>query len=56
MKELKADKEQMFTLAQEVMTCLPPASSYVLFLHEKFLFFFLERIKKDISHENEDGV
>ena len=54
--ELKADKEQILNLAQEVMACRPPASSYSLFLHERFLFFYLESIKKEISHEIEDGV
>jgi hypothetical protein len=54
--ELKADKEQMLNLAQEVMACRPPASSYSLFLHERFLFFCLESIKNEISHEIEDGV
>ena len=56
MIELKADKEHMFSLAQEVMECHPPASSYALFLHEQFIFFYLESIKKEISHEIEDGV
>lgn len=54
--ELKADKEQILNLAQEVMSCRPPASSYSLFLHERFLFSCLESIKKEISHEIEDGV
>jgi len=54
--ELKADKEQMFNLAQEVMACHSPASCYSLFLHECFLFFYMESIKNEISYEIEDGV
>jgi len=54
--ELKSDKERILNLAQEVMARRPPASSYSLFLHECFLFFCLESIKKEISHEIEDGV
>ena len=53
--ELKADKEQMLSLAQQVMACRPPASSYALLLHEKFILFCLENIKKDVSHEIEDS-
>lgn len=54
--ELKADKEQMFSLVQEVMACRPPASCYSLFLHERFLLFFMESIKNEASYEIEDGV
>lgn len=46
----------MFSLVQQVMACRPPASSYAFFLHEKFLFLFLESIKKEVSHEIEDYV
>ena len=38
------------------MDCQPPAHSYALFLHEKFLFFFLERIHSEISHEIKDPI
>ena len=54
--ELKTNKEQMLHLEQEVMACHPPASSYSLFLHERFLFFCLESIQKEISHKIEEVV
>jgi hypothetical protein len=53
---MKMDKEQMFSLAQEVMACRPPASSYSLFLHERFLLFCMESIKNEISYKIENGV
>jgi hypothetical protein len=54
--EMKTDKEQMFNLVQEVMGCLPPASCYSLFLHERFLLFYMESIKNEISYKIENGV
>ena len=54
--ELKVDKEQMFSLVQEVMACRPPASFYSLFLHERFLLFCMESIKNKVIYEIEDGV
>lgn len=54
--ELKADKEQMFNLVQEVMAYHPTASCYSLFLHERFLLFCMEIIKNEVSYEIEDGV
>ena len=38
------------------MACRPLAHIYALFLHEKFLFFFLESIYKEICHEIEDPI
>ena len=49
--ELKIDKEQMFNLVQEVMACRPPTSCHYLFLHERFLLFFMESIKNEVSYE-----
>lgn len=46
----------MLHLVQEAMACHPSASCYSLFLHECFLFFCLESIQKEISHDIEDGV
>jgi len=54
--ELKADKEQMFNLVQEVMACHPPASCYSLFFHECFLLFYMESVKNKISYEIEDDI
>lgn len=54
--ELKAHKEQMFNLVQEVMACHPPAYCYSFFLHEHFLLFCMESIRDEISYEMEDGV
>ena len=56
MQMLQSDKEKMFTLAQQVMTCRSPTHSYALFLHEQFLFFCLESIYKEICHEIEDPI
>ena len=53
---LKEDKEEMFTLVQQVMACRPPAHSYALFLQENLFFFFLESIFREISHEIDDPI
>lgn len=54
--ELKTDKEHMFNLVQEVMAVLSFASCHSLFLRERFLLFYMESIKNEISYEIEDGV
>ena len=53
---LKIDKENIFSLAQQVMACKPPAHSYAIFLHEKILLFCLESIYKEIWYEIEDSI
>lgn len=53
---LKVDKEHMFTLEQQVMACRPPTHSYALVLHEKFFFFYLESMDKEINDEIEDLI
>ena len=55
-KMLQLDKKKIFSLVQQVMACRPPAHSYVLFLQQQFLFFFLESIYKEICHEIEDSI
>lgn len=54
--ELKAEKEKMFSLAQQVMACLPPSSSYAFFLHEHFIFSCFEIIKKEVSNDIKDTI
>ncbi len=46
---LKVDKEEIFSLTQQVMAYFPPAHSYALFLHEQYLLFFLESIRLEIA-------
>ena len=55
-EKLKNEKEQMFKLVQEVITCRPLASFYSLFFHEHFLLFCTESIKNEVNNEMEDGV
>ena len=53
---LKTDKEEMFSLAQQVMACRPPTHSYALFLHEQYIFFYLESIRHEVNHEIKDPI
>ena len=56
MQLLKADKEEIFSLSQQVMACLPPAHSYSFFLHEQYIFFCLESVHQELSHVIEDSI
>ena len=49
---LKTDKDEMFTLAQQMMACRPPANCYALFLHEKYWLFLFGKYSPRVKSHN----
>lgn len=52
----KTDKNEMFTLAQEMLACKSLAKSYSLFIHENYFLLCLQIIQQELSHKIEDPL
>ena len=48
---MKKEKEQVYTLSQELLSCRGPSLSYSVFLYEQMTLFKLKSLKEGRPHQ-----
>ena len=55
-KSMQMEKDQLYTLSQEILSTRAPSPSYPMFLFEQFIWFKLKEVKEGGPYEMETSA